>query len=413
MKNKLLLFITYSIISLVSSYAQTIINVSVSHQTFCPGSKINVTFETTGTFQSGNTFIAQLSNQNGSFTTFSTIGSTMAGSNSIDAVVPDKTQSASYKIRVISSSPYYVGPDNNVSLTLQSNPQPTFAYEIGGVESDHNTPILIGHSVIFKNTSPTNGQCEWNFGPGASVNNFIGCNPPPITYGITGIKNPSLKIVEGVCAATSSTYSPTINVVTCNPQIPSSVHVIKSGEERDGENTAILVCPGAVYRTNMRSGKEVYIETGGTFILDYIGGSTAFATKGSVAQFNYNYGAAIYEEAASVTGKANTKILCPSVTFDYSLVKCKCNDDCGIAGVNANITTPRLSLFPNPTQGNVVINGADEKFSLAIYNAQGNFISEKVFNSSSLNLSDLFEGFYIVKITDGHGVRSEKLIISK
>lgn len=77
------LFLPITIFFVTCTFAQTISNVKVSQNTFCPDSKINVTFETTGTFDSRNAFIAQLSDENGAFTSFTNLASTNSSANYI------------------------------------------------------------------------------------------------------------------------------------------------------------------------------------------------------------------------------------------------------------------------------------------------------------------------------------------
>lgn len=297
-------------------------------------------------------------------------------------------------------------------MTLRSNPEPTFTVQLEGQDVRYSNTVLLGDKVIFKNTTLGSGECEWNFGEGASIVGFKGCSPPSVSYSTAGAKTPSLKITESGCSGETILASYYFKIVSCNPKIPSYVQIVREGVEIDGPNDVILVCPGPVYETRSHSRKGVYVETGGTFILGYIGESTAFATKGSVVSITSNYGNVIYEEAASVTGNPEIKLLCPSVSFDYALVKCKCNEDCNAATIAEPIAPHRLTIFPNPSQGNFRIDGVDEAFSLTIYNAHGNQISEESFTVPNVQLN-LIAGFYMIKVTDSKGVRMAKLNISK
>ncbi|HEX8547619.1 MAG TPA: T9SS type A sorting domain-containing protein [Cytophagaceae bacterium] len=417
MKKKLVTTLIFALF-LLCSFAQTISNVNVSNKTFCPGSKISVTFDTSGIFGVANTFKVQLSNERGEFSSVTNVDSTSI-QNSIEIIIPDRPQSTQYKIRVVSSQPYTTS-SNLGSLTLRANPVPAYNYQIAGRDVRPINTVLTGVEVIFKNTTAENGECEWYFGAGASVLTFVGCNPPPITYTTPGFKNPSLRIKNGGCSGETVYNGQVLDVVTCSPIIPSWVHVVRKAEDSDLNTDTILVCPGAVYSNKFDAFKVVYVEPGGTYLDTYMAYSTAIAKKGSVVSYRSPVGAVLYEESTSVTADLNIKILCPSVNFDYSLVKCGCNEKCDgipdgdvITGGNEISDGMKFTLLPNPSQGNITINGVDENFSVAIYNAQGTTISAGAFKTNHLDLSYLKTGFYTVKVTDCNGVRMEKLIISK
>lgn len=82
---------------------------------------VDVPFTSTGTFNIGNIYTAQLSNSTGSFAFPINIGtlSSTANSGTINATIPAGTSSgAGYRIRVISDNPIVTGTDNGVNLTI-------------------------------------------------------------------------------------------------------------------------------------------------------------------------------------------------------------------------------------------------------------------------------------------------------
>src|SRR5205814_583055 len=86
----------------------------------CTGSTISVPFTAYNTFNTGNVFTTQLSNTSGSFISALNIGSvTSTSSGTISAVIPANTAVGSgYRIRVISSNPIVIGPDNGSNITI-------------------------------------------------------------------------------------------------------------------------------------------------------------------------------------------------------------------------------------------------------------------------------------------------------
>lgn len=96
--------------------------------TVCAGSSVSVAFATTGTFNAGNTFTAQLSNAAGSF---AAPVSTASGASPISLPIPSTLAGGTYKVRVVSSNPVVVSDTVTVqvvnlgSLACSANPNPT------------------------------------------------------------------------------------------------------------------------------------------------------------------------------------------------------------------------------------------------------------------------------------------------
>lgn len=86
---------------------------------FCPGITFDVPFTTSGVFQPGNSYTAQLSLPNGDFTSATNIG--FGSSSPISVTVPLSTVAGTYKIRVLSNNPAVFGQPSN-SLTIKAKP---------------------------------------------------------------------------------------------------------------------------------------------------------------------------------------------------------------------------------------------------------------------------------------------------
>ena len=86
---------------------------------------VNVPFTSTGTFNSGNVYTAQLSDATGSFASPTNIGtlSSTANSGTVSATIPAGTASGSaYRVRVVADNPSTTGSDNASNLTNQLGP---------------------------------------------------------------------------------------------------------------------------------------------------------------------------------------------------------------------------------------------------------------------------------------------------
>lgn len=85
------------------------------------GSAVNVPFTSTGTFNGGNIYSAELSDATGSFASPTVIGTltSTANSGTINATIPANTTSGTlYRIRVVSDNPAVIGTDNGTDLTI-------------------------------------------------------------------------------------------------------------------------------------------------------------------------------------------------------------------------------------------------------------------------------------------------------
>ncbi|MGN6214296.1 T9SS type A sorting domain-containing protein [Parafilimonas sp.] len=97
----------------------------ISGSPFCAGSSVTVPFTSTGTFNSGNIYTAQLSNASGSFSSPVNIGtlSSTAHSGNIFTTIPIGTASGTgYRIRVISNNPSFTGSNNGSNLAINALP---------------------------------------------------------------------------------------------------------------------------------------------------------------------------------------------------------------------------------------------------------------------------------------------------
>jgi len=71
-----------------------------------------------------------------------------------------------------------------------------------------------------------------------------------------------------------------------------------------------------------------------------------------------------------------------------------------------------ISVYPNPTSGQVSISGRSIISSVAIYNNTGILVGTYKFNSAtvSVNMNDLASGIYFIKVVTGTGSSTEKVI---
>lgn len=111
------------------SQAQTISTLPISNTTICEGDNINISFSVNGSFNAGNTFIAELSDNIGGFGAPINIGSIVGtGSGNIAAIIPLGTaQGNAYRIRVKGTNPSVIGSNNGSDITINSLPIVSFS----------------------------------------------------------------------------------------------------------------------------------------------------------------------------------------------------------------------------------------------------------------------------------------------
>lgn len=110
-------------INFLSSNGNLAITTSnITPTVYCAGSNIAIPFTISGTWQSGNVFTAQLSDENGSFANAVNIGSLTSISNGIiNATLPANLPNGSgYKLRVVSSLPQIIGVASSATLTINN-----------------------------------------------------------------------------------------------------------------------------------------------------------------------------------------------------------------------------------------------------------------------------------------------------
>ncbi len=94
---------------------------------FCAGEYIDVPFTIEGSFNSGNYFIAQLSDASGDFSSPLVLDSLLGTSSDTieDVKLPDSLSGCSgYRIRVVSDAPAVVGSDNGSDIAINPLPEP-------------------------------------------------------------------------------------------------------------------------------------------------------------------------------------------------------------------------------------------------------------------------------------------------
>jgi hypothetical protein len=90
----------------------------------CMENQVNISFTSAITFNAGNTFTVQLSDDFGSFSLYTVLGSqTGTGSGVINVTIPNTLFfGTAYRVRIVSSNPVVTSLDNGTDLTVSTPP---------------------------------------------------------------------------------------------------------------------------------------------------------------------------------------------------------------------------------------------------------------------------------------------------
>ena len=214
------------------------ITCAANTNSFCTGSSVSVAYTATGTFTSGNTFTAQLSDANGSFAAPVSIGSVSAlTSGSIGATLPNGTAAGTgYRIRVVSSNPATTGSDNGTNITVNDLPvgsasnitvcngDPsnlplnssltgtsfswTSAVTLGSIIGNGSCPSGCGTTIadVLTNLGNVHGTVDYTITPISAE----GCVGSPFTSAVTVGAAPAQPVITGpsvVCLLNTAIYS--------------------------------------------------------------------------------------------------------------------------------------------------------------------------------------------------------------
>lgn len=204
-----------------TSVTNTITTGAVAAGPFCPGDVISVPFTSSGTFNAGNVYTAQLSNASGSFTSPTNIGTlnSNASSGIITATIPIGAASGtSYQIQVIGSQPSTTGTPNGTNITIDGPP-------VASITAITSINICTGETAGFA-FSGSAGNIQWQqSSDGVTFTNIPGAvNSTFTTQPLTANTHIRAVITNNCGTSNSTSILVTIStgIVTTITQSPSS-----------------------------------------------------------------------------------------------------------------------------------------------------------------------------------------------
>ncbi|MGO4904868.1 GEVED domain-containing protein [Flavobacterium sp. W20_MBD1_R3] len=260
---------------------KTITTGAISPTSYCAGAAVSIPYTTTGIFNAGNIFTAQLSDATGNFGSPVTIGALSSiAAGSILGTMPAGTVSGTgYRIRVVSSNPAVTGSTNVVGLTVNTiSTAPTSIIGTTTICSGSTTTLTASGGILG-----TGGTYEW--GIGSTVGSNIISGATSVSYTTLGLTSNTTYWVRRKDPAPCNTVTSgitqvvTVNTISTAPTSITGTTTICSG------STATLTASGGTLGT----GGTYEWGTGSTVGSNVISGATSvsYTTLGLTSNTTY------------------------------------------------------------------------------------------------------------------------------
>jgi hypothetical protein len=411
---RFILFYAFALVLLPRlASAQTITINSVSGTSFCSGDPVSVTFTVTGFWGHRNAFTLQLSDPSGSFSGgFQNLGSlvdTLPGTFTITTTIPGGS-STHYRFRILAAIPYTTSADNGSDIAIGSRIWNNYLSYQGPDVASTGTPITFSLATDPENKDNFSGI--WDFGSGASpasvpfnISGPMAVSSTSVTYSTPGHKITTITL-SGGCAATATLE---LDVYDCSiPAIPHDAIVINS-DMVDVNRGIYWVNPG--FTLTSPNYDTIFAEPGST-----ISGAIScliYMKSGSVFNNSIGSNRVIFGDSVSISASKHHDFTlnCPTLDFDYT--NAPPNAAHPLEGV-VNISLPSLTISPNPTNGNISINGLPPNvLDISIMNLLGE-TEMKIAKPNSpdlqIDLGKLSHGVYYVRFAMPGAVVTKKIV---
>lgn len=223
----------------------------------------SVDFTSTGTFNAGNIYTAELSDVSGSFTSPTVIGTltSTANSGTINITIPAGTASGSaYRIRVISSNPAITGSDNGTDLSITLSPCTIATGAVSGA------PFTVDCSLATDDSGTVDFTSTGTFAAGniytAQLSNSSGSFASPTIVGTLSSTANSGTINITISSSTSSGSGYRIRVVSSDPVLTGTDNGSDLTITQSGPCLPTLPSAGLLINefSNGASGEKEYYE---------------------------------------------------------------------------------------------------------------------------------------------------------
>jgi hypothetical protein len=198
-----------------------VINQPYTDTLVCAGGQLRLNYTVNANFMPGNIFTAQLSDASGSFVTPVNIGTAAAvASGNIICTIPiGTTLGTGYRVRITSSTPAFISPDNFANIRVIS--------ALPAVTLSANTPVCVGNTLSLFATA------TW------SISSYNWTGPASFSSALQNPTRPSVTLLHGGTYTVTTVHNGcpnnvnTVDVVV-NDVIPASPVAFASALNCDG-----------------------------------------------------------------------------------------------------------------------------------------------------------------------------------
>ncbi|MES2515167.1 MAG: T9SS type A sorting domain-containing protein [Bacteroidota bacterium] len=200
----------------------------------------NVEFTSTGTFNAGNIYTAQLSDAAGSFSSPVNVGTLTSSANSgtINVVIPATTASGTgYVIRVISDNPSTIG-SNSAAFTITLTCTSSSTCSVGGAMGSNQTNFGCGSNA------PCNLASVYStYGTFCGNVDNTGCSSSCITAAVSA----TYSLPSGCTASITAEYKARTGMGACSNSAMDSgdqLYITNSGGTVSSQSASLTSCAG-------------------------------------------------------------------------------------------------------------------------------------------------------------------------
>jgi hypothetical protein len=380
---------------------------NITGNTFCSNNTLRIKYTSSGSYQSGNLFTAQLSDSSGNFTNPTTIGSTASTtSGSINATIPAGILPGThYRIRVVSSKPAINGFDNGNDISI--NPMPMVKTRNTTVYLKDNGRTSITTRQIDNGSRATCGTLRYNLSKTTFNCSNIGVNTVMLTVTDgNGNKDSATAFVT-----VKDNDRPAINTISVSPdRLWPANHNMKlvTVNYRTWDNCGVT----KTWLTASSSDAPMLTNNPDINILD--NHRMMLRAERSRPTRNRIYTITIYAQDAS--GNIETRRVMVEVSPTNTLTL---NINSGLAEqaiANELITGLQIKLIPNPTTNfsTLVFQGNNPvPITLVVTDMMGRVVESRsnIQSGSTISLGSKYaKGIYLIKVIQGIENQTVKMI---
>lgn len=413
-----------NVFTLTETVAATSITAATIPATaYCVGATVQVSYNATGTFNSGNVFTAQLSNASGSFASPVSIGTSTTGGN-ITANIPTGSAAGSgYKIRVIASNPATTGLESSAFNISVPAATPSITYNGRTLSSSGSGPF-----VWFFNGNPIAGATAATYVP-TQVGSYTvgiennGCSPSISTgFTVSGIIS-SLQqpTTPAVCESTNLLRGfNTLGNFDAN-NVFTLILISATGLETPllttipNSSSLVASLPAGVTGTGFRYRLEASSPLAISAVSDPFNiiptPTTATITlNGLTLTSSVSSGNLWYRNGQAISGADQQTYLVTengSYYVRYSQNNCQSAPSNSIVITNVSVAenaNPAFRIYPNPAHEQLQI-AVPEAGELQLRDLQGRLLLQQRFEAGDhqLMLSSFAAGLYVLVWEDSKG----------